>query len=268
MFNLPDKRSADRSSTLIKAIVKLKNSGDDFWQENADIADVSKNGAALFLSRKCQVGRLISLLIPLQPGLRLYDQDKELYRVWGIVQHCTLIKTNEIERFHVGIGFVGKFAPASYKLNPEQSYRIAGANDLGLWQIIEAEREFVNRKYPRYWITMDVKLSLVQNESEVDENELKEGEEIEVIKSETENISQKGAAVFSTLLPEVGEEIMFYCEEFNYETLPTVRHIRKIGKNLNGLHLEFPEADFPIDKIVLPFSDTDEQYPDTAETEN
>ena len=62
-------------------------------------------------------------MMPLPANLRSYDQDKELYRVWGLVQHCNEVKTEDADGFQVGVAFVGKNPPESYAIDPATNYR-------------------------------------------------------------------------------------------------------------------------------------------------
>lgn len=246
MLTMLNKRNTDRYSTSINALVKVRETDKEVWKETAEIIDISKNGATVFLSRECKVGRLISLLIPLPTELRLYDQDKEFYRVWGIIQHCSPIKNSEDLRCHIGIAFIGKFAPESFKNDPRQSFRISGINEKGLWNIVEAPNDFVNREYPRYWVSLEVSIAFLKTE----------GELIEDNEAVTENVSQKGAALRTNLVSEIGDRINFVCEEYDFSTIAVVRNRVELENDQHRLHLEFPE-DFPIEKITLPFFDDD-----------
>ena len=69
---------------------------------------MSRSGAGFYLDRKCEVGRLISLTMPMPKHLRCYDFEKELYRVWGLVQHCSPATGGADSAFHVGVAFAGK----------------------------------------------------------------------------------------------------------------------------------------------------------------
>ena len=147
----PENRRVDKVDLELKTIVQVKESDSETWKEVTKVNTISRNGAGFSLPRSVGVGRLITLVMPLDPELRAYDQDKELYPVLGLVQYCNkgMIDGNTV--FHVGVGFVGKHVPESFKANPNQSYRISGMKKDGLWEITEAESQFKNRKQPRYW---------------------------------------------------------------------------------------------------------------------
>ena len=100
------------------AVVKVRESKEDSWKETADVISSSSTGAGLYINRECQVGRLVSLMFPLEPHLRSYDHDKELYRVWGLVQHCHMLPAENEAGYHVGVAFIGKHSPESYRQDP------------------------------------------------------------------------------------------------------------------------------------------------------
>lgn len=209
------------------------------WKEIADVASVSATGGGMYISRKCEVGTLISLMLPLETHLRCYDHDKELYRVWGLVQHCQSLSTDGSAGYHVGVAFIGKDAPDSYLANPEQSYNICGTTDEGLWKIAEAKTAFKVRRHVRYWTNVDPYVALVDGSRESLRGE----------RTTTENISMSGAAVFSKLEVNAGDRIKFICEKFDFSSLAVVcsRHMGKDGRQ--RLHIQFVGSTFPVEKI-------------------
>src|SRR4051812_38861578 len=113
-----DSKVGGRSMSL-HAVVKGKRTGDRQWKEVADLLTFSSTGASFNLRRECEVGTLVSLMIPLPSHLRCYDFDKEFYRTWGLVQHCEPITASkEGKRFHIGIAFIGKTAPGATQKIP------------------------------------------------------------------------------------------------------------------------------------------------------
>lgn len=233
-------RSSERVSTALSAIVKFKENKDDFWKETAKTLSVSRNGAGFFLERNCKVGHLLSLIIPMPQDLRCYDEDKELYRIWGIVQHCHEVETEKFSGFHVGVAFIGKNAPAGYKEDPGQSFKICGMNENGLWKVVATGRPFVKRKNPRFWTMMEVDLELLDEE----------GEDLSREKTMTENISICGAAVFSNLNLQVDDCIQFTSKAHDFSALAVVRDIQET-EHRPKVHLEFVNAKFPIEKLIL-----------------
>lgn len=250
-------RKSKRVQKALSTVVKGRESQDEHWKEVTVIKSVSRTGAGFTLERQCQVGQLLSLMIPLPNNLRCYDEEKELYRVWGLIQHCSPISDENGSVYHVGVAFIGKHAPESYRSNPQQSYKICGMNDEGLWKIAEAERPFVHRKYPRYWASIEVSLSIYEMDTP---EEIVEDEEIEFVPetTTTENISLSGALVFSNLDVNIGDCINFACNQHNFTSIAIVRNRTWDGKTMPKLHLEFISQQFPIQKISTPVEDSKE----------
>jgi hypothetical protein len=236
------KRGHKRTSLSVSATVKGK---DDkaFWTETTELINMSRSGAGFYLERKCEVGRLLSLMIAMPPNLRCYDFDRELYRVFGLVQHCSpLSASGDEDEFHVGVALIGKTPPPSYDENPLQSYRIAGMNHDNTWRVVEAKADFIARKHPRHHVALDVLLS---GWNENDKLILDET-------AKTENVSLTGAAVFSDLAVDVGSSVTFDCIAYNFSAKAIVRNRHESDGEKPKLHLEFIDADFPIERILFP----------------
>lgn len=224
---------------VIHSVVKGNNAAEGSWKEIADVASVSAAGAGMYIGRECQVGTLLSLMIPLEPHLRCYDQEKELYRVWGLVQHCQPLSSDGEAGYHVGVAFIGKDAPDSYLANPEQNYKICGMNEDGLWKITETKAAFKVRRHVRYYTNVEPYVAIVDGNRDALRGE----------RTSTENVSKSGAAVFSKLDVNVGDRVKFICEKYDFSGLAVVcnRHKGKDGRQ--RLHIQFVENSFPVEKI-------------------
>ncbi len=236
----PENRRVERTPSELKTIVQVKESEDETWKEVTRVTTVSRNGAGFSLPRPCKVGRLITLVMPLDPALRAYDEDKELYPVMGLVQYCNPGVVNGEAVYHVGVGFVGKQIPESFKADATQNYRISGMKKDGLWEITEADSQFKNRKQPRYWISLPVTISLLQRAEQA------------VAKEETytKNIGAGGVSVSCSLMAGVGDKVKFACKEIDFYAIALVRN-RKSPKNESPtLHLEFIDDELPVEKVI------------------
>jgi hypothetical protein len=109
-----EKKKAEIVSTELLAVVKSKDAQNKPWKEVADVMSFTAGGTAFHIERECKVGTLISLMLAMPENLRCYDHDKELYRVWGLVQFCQPLNDAGREGFHVGVAFIGKNPPDSY----------------------------------------------------------------------------------------------------------------------------------------------------------
>ncbi|MEW6360762.1 MAG: PilZ domain-containing protein [Pyrinomonadaceae bacterium] len=227
------------AEATMHAVVKGREEDGTAWKEVAKVSSVSATGAGFYLQRPCTVGTLLSLMIPLPPQLRSYDHDKEIYRVWGLVQHSQPVSGEDAVGYHIGVAFTGKHQPESYKENPSQSYKICGMSEDGLWRITESRSPFKARRHIRYWVTIELYLATVGNEDDKPAGE----------RTTTENISKSGAAVFSTLDLNVGDRVKFICEKFDYSGLAVVCNRNQGPDGRMRLHLQFVDNMFPVERL-------------------
>ncbi|MGZ8843290.1 MAG: hypothetical protein ACXW18_06480 [Pyrinomonadaceae bacterium] len=118
-------RRRARISLSLPIRVFCRESAGYEWTEKSRLVDVTQFGAGFTLKRPVDVGRLIKLMIPLPSQLRCFDHAEPMYSVWSLVRHTSAIAAAEQQqstRFRVGVGFVGKQAPASYVEDPTLRY--------------------------------------------------------------------------------------------------------------------------------------------------
>lgn len=236
------KEKANVSEIALYTVVKAKDEGGRPWKDVGDLVSSSATGAGFYLQRECRVGSLVSLMLPLPAHLRAHDHDKEFYRVWGLVQHCQEMSSDEVKCFHIGVAFIGKNPPKSYNVDPSQSYRVSGMSADGLWKAAPAKTRYKERKHMRYWKSIDLYLALLDAGRETIGGE----------RTITENISTSGSAVFCTLDINVGDRVKFISEEYDFSGLAVVcdRQVGTDGKP--RLHLQFVENRFPVESLDFP----------------
>jgi hypothetical protein len=179
-------------------------------------------------------------MIPLPAHMRCYDFDKEFYRVWGLIQHCEPITASrEGKRFHVGVAFIGKSCPESYRENPLQHYRIAGVNGDGMWSVEESKTPFKKRAELRFWKQIDLYLALIDTKDGSTGGE----------RTTAENVSRSGAAVFTTLNVNVGDRVKFISEEYDFSGLAVVCN-RTTEEGRWKVHLKFVQSTFPVKTLM------------------
>lgn len=232
----------------MSAVVKGKDGKFKPWSEKAEITSLSSSGAGFFMARSCEPGRLVSLMMPMPLEMRRYDEDKRLYRVWGLVQYCYEAGGDGSEGFHVGVALIGKEPPESYNVRPNQCYRVSGMSRNGLWKVEELERPFRKRSATRYWNSINTALYRLDEK----------GHPIASEKTVTENISETGASVYSRMRVAVGDRIKFQSSSPVFSSLCVVR-CRRIGvDDRTRVHLQFVEKTFPILDIESPIEEDGE----------
>lgn len=224
----------------LHAVVKGKEKGDRQWKEVANLISVSPTGSSFNLPRQCEVGTLVSLTIPLPAHMRCYDHDKEFYRVWGLVQHCEPMNADDPSNFYLGVAFIGKTCPESYKGNPRQHYRISGVDDDGMWDVEELKTRFRKRSDVRFWKSIGLYLALIDTKDGATGGE----------RTVAENVGRSGAAVFTTMNVGIGDRVKFISEEYDFSGLAVVCNCQLGVDDRTRLHLKFVEATFPVEKFM------------------
>jgi hypothetical protein len=233
-----EKRIAKRHQSAIELAVKGRKSKDFFWKETTETINISRLGTNFTLDRPCPPGRLLSLELNMPQNFRCYDWDKDVYQVWAVVQHCQMIFGTD--SYQIGVAFVGKNAPKSYRENPSKAYKISGLDADGFWNIREDKIPFVTRNHQRFPRSLKTRIAFIDaqgKETEVDENAV------------TEDISVGGTAVFSDLRANTGDCVRFTCPEYDFSSLCVVRNrqIREIDDVI--LNLSFSEEKFPVENL-------------------
>jgi len=234
-----ENRSVDRSPVELRTIVQYKENSETAWKEVTKVTTVSRNGAGFDLKRPVVVGRMLTLVMPLPPELRAYDPDAELYPVMGLVQYCNAREIGGETLYHVGVGFVGKNIPQSYKDDPAQSYRICGMSQSGLWEIIEANSPHKPRKHSRFWLPVEFALTHItrdrSNQKEI---------------CTTHDISAGGASLPCSLNVQSGDRVKLASKEYNFYSIAIVRDRKEMPNLPANLHLEFLDGEFPVEKLL------------------
>jgi hypothetical protein len=225
------------NQTLFSAVIKTRETPVLMSTESVDVVSASHSGVGFYAQKECYVGQLISLMMPMPVELRRYDHDKKLYKIWGLVQHCSPLKGDV--GLHIGVAFIGRNAPQSYGDRPMTSYRVSGVGTDGFWIIDESETPFKTRKHSRFWNTTEVFITAINSD----------GQEYATERTVTENISESGASIFSNLLLDVGDRIRITNAEHEFTSTAMVRN-RQAGKDRRPrLHIEFVDATFPVAQL-------------------
>jgi hypothetical protein len=182
--------------------------------------------------------------LPMPRQLRCFDHAEPQYKVWALVRFVRPIEEKDagLPRFEVGVAFIGKRSPASYDLNPSQRYEVARSiEETGLWslqEIHEGRRVPSSEPRPdtRHNIPVEVKLDIFDEKGAIALSET----------TVTENISRRGAAVFTTLNVTNGRFVRLTSSQYNLAITAVIRARRTGADGINRLHLEFIGQDWPL----------------------
>jgi hypothetical protein len=140
--------------------------------------------------------------------------------------------------FELGVAFVGKHPPASYHSDPKTRYEIAAdPTDQTLWHADERKRAFSEQRQTRLTMPVDVVVEVIDEKGAVAQSE----------QTVTENLSRTGAAVFTSLKVGRGQFVRLRSARFSLAVLAVVRGTRRGEDNIDRLHLEFVDRQWPLE---------------------
>jgi hypothetical protein len=238
----------ERLELSLPVRVQCRERADYDWVEMTRLIDVTPFGARFALSRPTEPGRLMHLTMPMPRQLRCFDFVETQYRVWSLVRNISLLpQTEKSSRFAVGVAFIGKRPPASYELDPTKRYEVAGSvTEGGLWMLREmAERTATHtptddpRPQTRFNLPVEVVVEVYDERGEIGARET----------TVTENISRRGAAVFTTLNVERGQLVKLTSAQYSLAVVAAVRAHRAGADGIMRLHLEFVDREWPLEGI-------------------
>ncbi|HEX3252341.1 MAG TPA: hypothetical protein VHS05_23090 [Pyrinomonadaceae bacterium] len=207
------------------------------WNEITRLINVTPFGAGFTLKHPTEKGRLLHMTIPMPRQLRVFDHVEDQYRIWAVVRYMKPAVANNKTIFNVGVAFIGKRPPASYETEPWKRYDISTS----AFQALSKPDEILipltdQRVYTRHNIAVDMRLEIVNVEGEVSETE----------HSVTENISARGATIFTTLQIPLGRFIRLTSEQYGLTVHAAIRSRSTGADGVPRIHVEFIDREWPL----------------------
>ena len=233
------KRIRERLALHLPVRVEGRETRDFAWMEMTRLSDVTPFGAGFSLKRPTEKGRLLYMTIPMPRQLRVFDHVEDQYRVWAIVRHVRVTTSDKTTLFDVGVAFIGKRAPASYEKEPWKRYEVATSAFRQVTDPEEILKPFSSaddRAYTRHHIAVDMRLELVDSNGQVDESE----------QTVTENISSKGATLFTTLQLSPGRFIRLTSDQYRITAHAAIRSQSTGVDGVPRIHVEFIDKEWPL----------------------
>jgi hypothetical protein len=236
------KRIRERLELRLPVRVRCRETAELDWSEVTRLTDVTPFGAGFTLKRPIEKGRLLHMTIPMPRQLRVFDHVEDQYRVWALVRYVRPMAPadGKTPQFEIGVAFVGKQPPRSYEANPSQRY------DVGLSKPGELAKveEWVpgdldasdKRTGTRHNIPVDMLIEILNQDGEVEASE----------HTVTENISPKGAAIYTTLSLPIGRFIRLSSEQFKLSVFAAVRGSSMGPAGIPRIHVEFIDREWPL----------------------
>jgi PilZ domain len=246
-FDGKSRRQRERLELSLPARIWGRESEDYEWVEQTRLLDVTPFGVRFSLSHPTEPGRLLHLTLPMPRQLRCFDHVEDQYRVWALVRNIKTIDAvgDKPPRYEIGAAFIGKRAPESFDKDPTTLYEVASSvTETGLWSVHERENAGERRIIPdeprpetRHNIPIEVTIEVLNEKGQVAAKET----------TVTENISRRGAAVFTTLDVTRGRFVRMTSTQYQISVVAVVR-ARRVGANgIPRLHLEFVDKQWPLE---------------------
>jgi len=233
------KRIRERLPLTLPVRVRGRETPTFEWSEVTRLSNVTPFGAGFTLRHPTEKGRLLHMTIPMPRQLRVFDHVEDQYRIWAVVRY---IKTSIVEKktvFDVGVAFIGKRPPASYENEPWKRYDISTS----VFQALAAPEDMLTplstadqRAYTRHNIAVDMRLEIVDPNGEV----------IQTEHTVTENISTKGATLFTTLEIPLGRFVRLTSDQYNITTHAAIRSVSTGTDGVPRIHVEFIDKEWPL----------------------
>ena len=235
------KRSRERLELRLPVRVRCRETADLDWSEVTRLIDVTPFGAGFTLKRPIEKGRLLHMTIPMPRQLRVFDHAEDQYKVWAVVRYVRPTPSPDGKPlFEVGVAFIGKQPPRSYEGSPSKRYDVGAAipgqlPTLEEWVTTESTSSD-KRAATRHNIPVDMLIEILNESGQVEASE----------HTVTENISEKGAAIYTTLsLPE-GRFIRLSSEQFKISVYAAVRGSSMGPTGVTRIHVEFIDREWPL----------------------
>lgn len=240
-------RVRERIKLALPVRVHCRESVGYEWTEMSRLVDVTPFGARFPLPRPTERGRLLHLTLPMPRQLRCFDHIEDQYRVWALICHISTRPEFEGDeaggiRYELGVAFTGKYPPPSYLKDPSTLYEAdTSLGENNLWRLKEVEQKTAAQRseQTRLQMALSVRLEVFDTEGRVTASE----------QTVTENISRRGAAVWTTLKVERGRFVRLTSIETGLAVVAAVRAARTGPDGIPRLHLEFMDQQWPLEGI-------------------
>jgi PilZ domain len=235
-------RIRERLELKLPVRVRCRETVELEWTEITRLIDVTPFGAGFTLKRPVEKGRLLHMTIPMPRQLRVFDHVEDQYRVWALVRHVKQKSSADDKSllFDVGVAFIGKHPPRSYTQDPSKRYEVGKAKPGELAAVQEWSPEELpitdKRTHTRHNIPTNVLIETFSENGKVEQSE----------QTVTENISSKGAAVFTSLDLPIGRLIRLSSEQGGISVYAAVRGSSMGPAGVPRIHVEFVDGEWPL----------------------
>jgi hypothetical protein len=233
----------ERLELKLPVRVHCRETPDFDWVEITRLNNVTPFGAGFTLKRPTERGRLLHMTIPMPRQLRVFDHVEDQYRVWALVRYIRPLQPSPPDTtslFEVGVAFVGKHPPRTYEEDPSKRYEVASTTAESLQLKEKSEMapspSADQRAHTRHNIPVDMFLEVFDEKGAVASSE----------STVTENISRKGATVFTSLTVPVGRLVRLTSQQYNLTAHAAIRACSTGADGIPRIHVEFIDKEWPL----------------------
>ena len=234
------KRIRERLELKLPVRVVCKETPDFEWMEITRLQNVTPFGAGFSLKRPTEKGRILHMTIPMPRQLRVFDHAEDQYRIYALVRYVrgTTSPETKLTTFDVGVAFIGKRPPASYEIEPWKRYDISNT----AFQAMATPEEVKpiptsdQRIHTRHNIAVDMQLETIDEKGEPGASEI----------TVTENISKRGATVYTTLQIPIGRFIRLTSAQYGVTVVGAIRARSTGADGIPRIHVEFIDKEWPL----------------------
>jgi hypothetical protein len=236
------KRVRERLELKLPVRVRCRETSDFEWTEITRLIDVTPFGAGFTLKRPVEKGRLLHMTIPMPRQLRVFDHVEDQYKVWALVRRIRLIEQpgSTAPLFEVGVAFIGKRPPRSYEEDPSRRYESEGDTPDSFSVVDDGVppqlASYDKRAHTRHNIPVDILIETLDDKGAIVDRE----------QTVAENISKKGAAIYTSLNLPVGRFIRLTSEEYKLTVHAAIRGHSVGASGVPRIHVEFIDRDWPL----------------------
>jgi hypothetical protein len=232
------KRIRERLALHLPVRVQGRETADFEWNEITRLTNVTPFGAGFPLKRPTEKGRLLFMTIPMPRQLRVFDHVEDQYRIWAIVRYMKAQLSSKETLFDVGVAFIGKRPPSSYQAEPWKRYDISKNAFQALANPEDILRTFPSidqRQHTRHNIAVEMRIDMVDQTGAVVKSE----------QTVTEDISSRGATIFTTLRIPAGRFIRVTSEQ-GVTAHAAIRSCTTGADGVPRIHVEFIDREWPL----------------------
>ncbi|MGH9883560.1 MAG: hypothetical protein ACRD6N_19215 [Pyrinomonadaceae bacterium] len=242
------KRVRERLDLRLPVRVHCRETPDFEWTEITRLTNVTPFGCGFTLKRPTERGRLLHMTIPMPRQLRVFDHVEDQYRVWALVRYFRTLESasDKGPLFEAGVAFIGKHPPRSYEEDPSRRYEIAPSFSETLTLAEDLAEDADENTAPvsssdqrvqtRHNMAIEILLEVLDEEGDVGSSE----------STVTENISNKGATLFTSLAISVGRFVRLRSQQYNVTVYAAVRARSTGADGIPRIHVEFIEKEWPL----------------------